>query len=99
VIRAEVQRLVELGRMPSEHDPHEVEDVERFEAAIHALPDALTAEELRAVVPLFPREGDLYELGWTLLHAVERSPAWPLEDALDGDGEWVERLRRRLEPA
>ena len=37
-----------------------------------------------------------FGLAWSLLHAIETAPGWPLMDVLsNADNEWIERLRER----
>jgi len=45
-----------------------------------------------------PKEGDTaFGLNWTILHAVEAAPDWPLWDTLEEtDSEWVRIFRQRL---
>jgi hypothetical protein len=47
---------------------------------------------------LLPDGGDTASgLNWTILHAIEASPVWPLWDTLRSDeNEWAKILRRRL---
>jgi hypothetical protein len=67
-------------------------------SAIDALSHPLSAEDIRALLLLLPDGGDTASgLNWTILHAIEASPVWPLWDTLRSDeNEWAKILRRRL---
>lgn len=99
VVRAEVQRLIELGRMPSESDDPPQEVVDRYVAALDGLQSALTDDEAAALLDLFPQgDAGLYEVEWTLLHAIESAPYGPAFLAqLDDRSWWVKYLRERAE--
>ncbi|UCI06020.1 hypothetical protein [Mesorhizobium sp. B1-1-8] len=58
----------------------------------------LSVEDVSALISLLPAEGDTaYGLNWTILHAVEKAPGWPMWDMLRDEGnDWVRLLRRRL---
>jgi hypothetical protein len=96
-LRPEVQRLVETGPLPDDDSIDEDPDrLDRFTEAVRALPEPLTDEEARALVPCFgPDDG--YGVHWSLVHKIETAPGWPLLDALDGgsDNEWVQLLLQR----
>ena len=96
-LSAQVEGIVRLGRMPS--DDHDVEEVvvRRWGEALDGLTARLTDEEAIAVLDCFPPDdSDLYEVAWTLLHAVESAPYGPtLLAQLDDRSPWVKRLRKR----
>jgi hypothetical protein len=58
----------------------------------------LSSDDIRALISLLPAEGDTaFGLNWTILHAIEAAPAWPLWDTLEADGhEWIRIFRDRL---
>lgn len=91
----DVAALVALGK------PLTDDDFDLIVAAhphIDALPTELSAAEITALMVLLPSNGDTANgLNWSVLHAIERSPAWPLWDLLgDPDHEWQTILRTRL---
>jgi len=79
-VRQEVQRLLALGRMPSDQDEVPEATVKAFQDALDDLqPHQLTDDEAAALLDMFP-EGEysgLFELEWSLLHAIESAPYGP----------------------
>jgi hypothetical protein len=72
---------------------------ERYVDAIDALGLPPTAEEAVALLTVFPSdESTSFALAWSILHAIEASPAWPVWSALDRNW-WVTYLRERSERA
>ena len=68
------------------------------ESHINALVRPLTPDDIRALMQLLPRDGDTaFGLNWSLLHAIEAAPDWPMWDLLDDQThEWVQTFRIRL---
>jgi hypothetical protein len=68
---------------------------------LDAMPHPLAREDVAALVSLLPSDGDdACGLNWTILHAIEASPAWPLWELLDDPAhEWIVILRSRLRNA
>lgn len=57
----------------------------------------ISEEEVRIFLSMLPADGDdAFGFNWSLLHAIEKSPCWPLWDALNDQNEWGRRLRQRL---
>ena len=76
-------------------------DVEQLDAAtkrIHALTYPLAFDDIRALISLLPQNGDTASgLNWSILHAIETSPDWPMWELLeDQRSEWVRIFRLRL---
>lgn len=76
-------------------------DAEQINAAqtrIESLVPPLSADDIGALISLLPADGDTaYGLNWSILHAVEAAPEWPLWDMLrDEENEWVRSFRQRL---
>lgn len=93
-MRPEIEHLVHIGRLPSEHAVS-VEPVREVEVALLAITKPVSNEEARALVNLFGPD-NFYGLAWTILHLVESAPDWPLADCLtDLSNEWVALLRER----
>jgi hypothetical protein len=94
-----VQALLQLGRMPSDRDEFDDERVGAWVAALDALETQLTDKEAIALLDSFPPDDSIvYEVAWTLLHAVESAPYGPeLLQQLDDRSPWVKRLRKRAE--
>lgn len=76
-------------------------DAEQLAAAtkhIDLLVHPLGLDDIRALMSLLPQGGDTaWGLNWSLLHAIEAAPDWPLWDVLgDESNEWVCIFRLRL---
>ncbi len=100
-MRQQVRELVALGPLPAD-DVAEEDELEQYHQLLESVYRAkpVTDEEARALVKLFPPDGDTcFGLAWTLVHLVETAPGWPLADCLAGDGEWLRRLHNRAENA
>ena len=54
--------------------------------------------DVRALLSILPSSGDTaHGLNWTILHAIEAAPSWPLWAALtDTDNEWTATFLVRL---
>jgi hypothetical protein len=97
-IRAEVERLVSLGRLPSDQATS-VDEVARFSDAIDAIGRPVSREEAIALAGVFgPSEDDCFGLAWTLVHLIETAPGRAPIDALDHlASPWIKVLREREE--
>lgn len=96
-MRREVEALIRLGPLPAD-DALDEETASRFVDALNGLPASPTGEEAEALVAILPPDDSAaVGLAWTLLHAVEASPEWPVWSALDDRNWWVTRLRQRCE--
>lgn len=94
-VRREFEDLLSLGPLPAA-DALTEQQAEMYGEALRHLPDAPTAEEAAALVGLLPPdETTAFGLAWTLVHAIEASPEWPVWDALAGEGWWRSVLRDR----
>ena len=90
-MRPEVDELVRLGPLPAD-DALDGEAASRLEDAIEGLPPLLTGDEAVALVAILPPDDSTaFGLAWSLLHAVEASPEWPVWGALDDRSWWVTR--------
>lgn len=98
-MRPEFRELLLLGQLPPEDDLDE-DEASRFVIALDGLQSAPTAEEAVALVSILPPD-DSTSLGlaWSVLHAIEAAPEWPIWSALDDRNWWVTLLRRRCERA
>lgn len=79
-MRRTVLDLVALGPLPSEDDA-EQEQLDRYEPLLLAIEDPVTDEEARTLVGLFGPDS-CHGPAWSIMHAVETAPGWPLEDCL-----------------
>ena len=96
MVQDAVKRLQGIGhQLTDELDAQQLAVVTTY---IDALTHPLSPDDIRALLLLLPEGGDTAAgLNWSILHAIEASPVWPLWDALRNDrSEWVQILRRRL---
>lgn len=96
-MRPEFRELLRLGQLPSDDDLSD-DEASRFVNALDGLPSAPAAEEAVALVSMLPSD-DSTSLGlaWSVLHAIEAAPEWPIWSALDDRNWWVTLLRKRCE--
>jgi len=96
VVQSAVKRLRDIGGQLT--DKLDDQQFAAATSAIDALSHPLSAEDIRALLLLLSEGGDTASgLNWTILHAIEASPVWPLWDTLrNNENEWVQILRRRL---
>jgi hypothetical protein len=96
VVQNAVKRLHDIGGQLT--DKLDDQQLAAATSAIDALSHPLSAEDIRALLLLLPDGGDTASgLNWTILHAIEASPVWPLWETLgSNENEWVQILRRRL---
>ena len=84
--------------IPKLTDNLESDQLEFATHQLDSLSHPLSIDDIRALISLLPTSGDTaFGLNWTILHAVEAAPAWPLWDALEAEGhEWIHIFRLRL---
>lgn len=93
-VRPEITDLLALGALPGADDLS-AEQAERYAEAIERLPTP-TAEEASALVDLLPPdESTSFGLAWSLVHAIESCPEWPVWDALGDETPWQSVLQER----
>jgi len=75
-----------------------LEQITAAQTRIECLVPPLSADDVSALISLLPADGDTaYGLNWSVLHAVEAAPEWPLWDMLRDEGnDWIRRFRQRL---
>jgi hypothetical protein len=75
-----------------------LEQITSAQTCIESLIPPLSADDISPLISLLPADGDTaYGLNWSILHAVEAAPEWPLWDMLRDEGnDWVRRFRQRL---
>lgn len=96
MVQNAVKRLHDIGGQLT--DRLDDQQLAAATSAIDALSHPLSGDDIRALLLLLPEGGDTASgINWTILHAIEASPVWPLWDALhSNENEWVQILRRRL---
>lgn len=94
-MRKEFEDALALGTLPPA-DRLSPEQTKLWQEALNGLPDAPAGEEAAALVGLLPPdETTSFGLAWTLVHAIESSPDWPVETALQSRTWWQSLLRDR----
>jgi hypothetical protein len=96
-MRAEVSHLVSKGPLPASNSS--VQQIKEWQEAFEKIEPPISDEEARVLTGLFPAtEDDCFGLAWSLIHLVETSPQWPLEEYLkDTRSPWIARLRSRAQ--
>ena len=79
--RPEVLDLVAMGSFPPS-DCIVVERLQRQEALLRDIVPPISDEEARLLVKILGPD-EYFGLAWTVLHLVEGSPGWPIEDCLN----------------
>jgi hypothetical protein len=101
-MRKEIADLVSMGSLPDNqsaiNDPNSAKHIEDAQALIEKITKPVTNDEARALVDIFGSD-DCFGLSWSVLHLIESAPDWPLNDCLQANNEWVDRLRARAENA
>ena len=91
--------MVALGPLPAAEGLDET-GARPYVEALDQLTETPTAEEAVALVALLPPdESTALGLAWSLVHAIEASPEWPVWSALDDRNWWVTCLRERCKRA
>ncbi len=95
-MRPEVVKLLALGRVPADNDPHIETWLQEAEKYLDGLDNQATDEEARAIATLL-NQNDGFGVSWTFLHFIESAPGWPLQDVLSmPTNEWIETLQIRV---
>ena len=99
MIHSAVAQLLDLA--PQLTDELEQEQLDAATRLLDELQHPLSPEEIEALISLLPASGDTaFGLSWTILHAIEASPAWPIWRLLqEPDHEWQHIFRHRLKNA
>ena len=83
---------------PKLTDDLDAEQIVAAQTYIEAFVLPLSVDDVSALISLLPASGDTaFGLNWTVLHAIEAAPEWPLWDMLRDEGnDWVLHFRQRL---
>ena len=91
--------LLRLGPLPA-GDALDEETAGQYARAIDSLPPTPTEDEVVVLLGIFPPDDSTaFGLAWSVLHAIEAAPAWPMWSVLDDRNSWVTFLRERCERA
>jgi hypothetical protein len=95
-MRPEVCQLVGKGPLPSSKSG--VQQIKEWQEAFERIKPPISDEEAKALANLFPAtDNDCFSLAWSLLHLVESSPHWPLQECLvDTAKPWIALMRQRI---
>ncbi|MDQ0466868.1 hypothetical protein QO010_004665 [Caulobacter ginsengisoli] len=90
---AEMLRVV-----PEFNDDLTTPEMDALVPLLDVLKHPLSRADIQALISMLPENGDTaMGLNWTILHAIEASPEWPLWDLLTAkDHEWIDIFRLRL---
>ena len=96
MIQTAVKRLRAIGGQLT--DQLDTRQLAEATSATDAFTHPLSPEDIRALLLLLPDGGDTASgVNWTILHAIEASPAWPVWDTLErADNEWIAIFEARL---
>ena len=94
-----VQDLLSLGHQLTADLSEET--IELAGKSAELLQRPVSAHDAVALISLLPASGDsCYGLNWTILHAIESCPDWPIWSLLKAENhEWIDRLRVGLKNA
>ncbi|MDO4229358.1 MAG: hypothetical protein Q4C98_06055 [Capnocytophaga sp.] len=107
MIRNEILKLKEIGRMPTESDADDNDEkidelIEQYDELISSIEKPINFEEAEVLVSLFP-DGFFYDMQWGLLHlfeacilSVSQEQYQKLIDQCPSK-EWKENLQIRFE--
>lgn len=92
-----VQEFVAPGRLPGSAEAS-LDSLQRLLDIVRRIRTPLTNDEARALTGCFGAD-DCFGVAWSLLHALETAPGWPLADVPGRAGNaWIDLLRERSFP-
>ena len=92
-----VRDLLDLTAELSERD---FSTIEKALPILDRLTQPISEDDVRGLISVLPADGDpAAGLNWTILHAIEDCPEWPMWELLNSSTphEWLETLMVRLE--
>ncbi len=94
-----VQELLMIA--PQFNEDLSEDQINDIESAINRLQHPISAQDAITLLSLLPANGDsYYGLNWSILHAIESSPSWPIWPCLTVSGHiWIDQLRLALSNA
>jgi len=96
MVQKAIRELCEIG--PKLTDGLSEEQLKAAVRCVDDLTDPLGRDDVEALISLLPQDGDTaFGINWSILHAIEASPDWPLWNLLeDEQNDWVHTFRLRL---
>ena len=86
--------LASLGPMPAAEQASD-HIIGKWESALLSVKTPISSNDAKVLVGLFGTD-DCFGLAWTLIHALETAPEWPMWDLLPASGgDWIQLLRDR----
>ena len=86
--------LASLGPMPAAEQASD-HIIGKWESALLSLKTPISSNDAKVLVGLFGTD-DCFGLAWTMIHALETAPEWPIWDLLPASGgDWIQLLRHR----
>lgn len=93
-VRIEVEKLISLGKLPSE-DNATTQQLQEIDAALKAIVLPISNQEAAALVTIFGDDG-CFGIAYSLVHLIETAPGWPLRLCLNNsENRWMVELRDR----
>lgn len=90
-----ITALAALGQFPAAEDA-DPKTVMQQQKLLGEVRKPVSDDDAKKLAALFGPD-DYYGLAWAMLHCVESSPGWPVQESLSLAGEeWGSRLRARL---
>jgi hypothetical protein len=93
----EIERLLELGRLPNENDDIPDGFLEEYEQLLALIKKPVSREDAAELVKLFP-DISCFGLEWTILHLIESCEGWPIDEVINScpSAEWKNTLCERV---
>lgn len=86
--------LAKLGGLPSCEDVHD-DWLAKFQSYLSEIEQPVSNEDAAELAKLLGPD-DCFGMAWTLVHAIETVPGWPLEEAIsEANDAWKDVLRDR----
>lgn len=93
-MQSAVLSLVKLGALPRCEDADD-DWLASFQRSLSEIEQPVSNEEAAELAKLLGPD-DCFGMAWTLVHAIETAPGWPLEKAIsEADEAWREILQER----
>ncbi|WP_338828552.1 hypothetical protein [Bradyrhizobium sp. 27S5] len=96
MVQKPVRELCKIGAKLT--DGLSEKQLQAAEKSVNELTQPLGEDDIESLISLLPQDGDTaFGINWSILHAIEASPAWPLWSLIEDErNEWVRTFRLRL---
>lgn len=93
-MQSAILALTKLGALPRCEDAHD-DWLAKFQSYLLEIEQPVSNEDAAELAKLLGPD-DCFGMAWTLVHAIETAPGWPLEEAISEANEtWKNILRDR----